>query len=288
MLLLRSPAHDQEQVVQVPPAPLPAAALEVIGKVMHELSNATDDRVRESKSELLVLLAKDFCDVVTFMGESSALYQGHMSKAAENKRIVAGHERDRLVIEQQRNILEALHDDKKRAEVARQSVKALDAENELVAAEARAADSHLSSDPGAVRERMLARQTVLDAALGIVKVTDTNYYRAFARLLYDFYTDRLGQDAALEKTTIVLAARMNEEDFTKATGSEFYDLFIERRATAAREKLLAHNNAAKERELTHAETLVRLKTDEERHKADRMQTLKDMVGGDGGDFDATI
>jgi hypothetical protein len=277
----------QQTAVATRPLPLPTAALKVIDTVMAELSGTTDDRVRASKSELLVLLAKDFCDVVTFMGESSALYQHHMSKAAENGRIVAGHERDHLVIDQDRDILAATHDAKKRAQVAREYIKAIEAESQYSAAEARAADNELSNDVGAVRQRMIARQTVLDAALGNVKVTDTNYYNAFARLLYDFYADRLGQEAALEKTTIVLATRMNEDDFTKATGSEFYDLFIERRAAAARDKLHAQNTAAKDRELSHAETLARLKTDEERHKSQRMQTLKDLVG-DGDDYDATI
>src|SRR2546425_6709871 len=37
------------------------------------------------------------------------------------------------------------------------------------------------------------------------------------------------------------------EDFTRATGSEFYDLFIERRAAAARDKLHAQNTAARDR-----------------------------------------
>jgi hypothetical protein len=273
--------------VAAPPPSLPMAALEVIDKVMAELTNATDDRVRAAKSELLVILSKDFCDVITFMGESSALYQHHMSKAAENGRVVAGHERDHLVIDQGRDILEATHDAKKRTQVALENIKAIMAESQFGAAEVRAMDNELSTDVDAVHGRMIARHTVLDAALGNIKLNDGNFYKAFARLLYDFYSDRFGQEDALEKTTIVLAARMNEEDFTRATGSEFYDLFIERRAAAARDKLHAQNTAAKDRELSHAETLVRLKTDEERAKLDRVRTLKSMVGG-SDDYDPTI
>lgn len=274
-------------VIPPPPSPLPAAALEVIDTVMAELRSATDDRVRRDKSELLVLLSKDFCDVITLVGESSALYQHHMSKAAENGRIVAGHQRDHLLIDQESDILGATHDAKKRTQVAVENTKAIKAESQFGAAEARAVDNELSTDADAVRLRMIARHTVLDAALGNVKLNDINYYKAFARLLYDLYSDRLGQEEALEKTTIILAARMNEEDFTHATGSEFYELFIERRAAAARNKLHAQNTAAKDRELTHAETLARLKTDEERAKLHRMQTLRDMVGGND-EYDPTI
>jgi hypothetical protein len=221
------------------------------------------------------------------MGESSALYQHHMSKAAENGRIVAGHQRDHLVIDQESDILGATHDAKKRTQVAVENTKAIKAESQFGAAEARAVDNELSTDADAVRLRMIARHTVLDAALGNIKLDDGNFYKGFARLLYDFYSDLFGQEDALEKATIVLAARMNEEDFTHATGSEFYDLFIERRAAVAREKLHAQNTAAKDRELSHAETLARLKTDEERAKLHRMQTLKNMVGGND-DYDPTI
>lgn len=266
---------------------LPAITLRVVDRVMQELAAATSDQVRASKSELLVILAKDFCDVVTFMGEGSAQYQHHMSRAAENRRIVAGHEHERLVTEQATDILEATHGDRKRAEVANSDASAIAAEASRDVARARAADHRLSTDPAAVRCRMIARHTVLDAVIGNVKVSDTNHYRAFARLLYDLYMQRLEHEAALEKATAILAARMEEEDFDRATGSEFYDLFIERRGAIARETQANNALAAQEREHRHTETLQRLKADEESHKAQRMQTLKDITG-DGKDYDPSV
>jgi hypothetical protein len=266
---------------------LPAAATEVIGQVLRELSEATSDEVRERKAETLVLIAKDFCDAVTFIGEASAQYQQHMSLAAENRSIIAGHDRDSLARELDIDILQASHEARKRARVADAETEAVEAEARLNGASVHASDRHQSIQPDAVRQRMFARQTVTEAALGYVTITHDNYYRGFARLLYDHFAERHDGEVAVEKAAVVLAARMNEEDFDRATGSEFYNLFTKRRADAAREKLDALNAAARASELSHEVTLARLKTDEEQQKAQRIQNLKELAGH-GNAFDPTV